>query len=260
MDAETLLEHTGQQQAPQFSPTVDGYFFPKAPVDIFEDGEQAKVPLFVGWNSQEMNYQFIMQGDEPTPENYAQKIKELYGEDAGKILELYPGSTAEEAVYSATDLASDRFMGYSTWKWSDIHSETGTQPVYRYYYTHPRPPMKEEQKEDQNGSTEEETNDFPEPDGAAHAVEIEYLMGNLPSNNVFAWTEEDYKVSDIFQNYAANFIKNKNPNGLGVPYWSAINEGDTPKVIYIGPETQLKEEQHRERYLLLDKLNYQDQD
>ncbi|GAA5521787.1 carboxylesterase family protein [Aliifodinibius salicampi] len=258
IDADTLLEHTGKQQAPQFSPTVDGYFFPKAPVEIYADAEQANVPLFIGWNSQEMNYQFIMQGNEPTPDNYAQKVKELYGEDADKILKLYPASTTEEAVYSATDLASDRFIGYSTWKWSDIHSETGTQSVYRYYYTHPRPPMAKEQGQDQNNG-EEGNNDFPEPKGAAHAVEIEYLMGNLPSNNVFAWTEEDYKVSDIFQNYAANFIKNKNPNGLGVPYWSALNEGDTPKVIYIGPETQLKEEQHRERYLLLDELYYQDQ-
>lgn len=257
MVADTLLKHTGQQQAPQFSPTVDGYFFPKAPVEIYADAEQTNVPLFVGWNSQEMSYQFIMQGDDPTPENYTQKVEELYGEEADKILELYPGSTSEEAVYSATDLAGDRFIGYSTWKWSDLHSQTGNQPVYRYYYTHPRPPMIEEQKHAQNDG-EEGSNDFPEPIGAAHAVEIEYLMGNLSSNNVFAWTKEDYKVSDIFQNYAANFIKNKNPNGLGVPYWSAINKGDTPKMIYIGPETQLKKEQHRERYLLLDELYHQD--
>ena len=40
--------------ARRFPPTVDGYFLPKAPVEIFAAGEQAHVPLLVGWNSEEM--------------------------------------------------------------------------------------------------------------------------------------------------------------------------------------------------------------
>ncbi|MCW9707610.1 carboxylesterase/lipase family protein [Fodinibius salsisoli] len=251
LPADTLLQAAGGQGTPRFSPTVDGYFFPKAPIEIYRAGEQADVPLFVGWNSQEMPYQFIMQGQKPTPENYKQRIETLYSDAADNILELYPGSTTEEAVQSATDLASDRFIAYSTWKWSDTHAETADSPVYRYYYTHPRPPQK-----DTPNNAQDTTNDIPEVEGAAHAAEIEYMMGNLPSNEVFAWTAADYKVSDIFQNYAANFVKNKNPNGLGVPFWSAINESESPKIIHIAPTTELKEDQHRQRYLLLDQLYY----
>ncbi|HLR25837.1 MAG TPA: carboxylesterase family protein [Fodinibius sp.] len=251
ISADSLLQATGQQASPRFSPTVDGYFFPKPPIDIYRAGEQADVPLFVGWNSKEMPYQFVMQGQKPTPKNYNQRIQKLYGDDADKISALYPGSTMKEVVHSATALASDRFIAFSTWKWSDIHAQTATAPVYRYYYTHPRPPQKNSKDNPQSSS-----GDIPEVKGAAHAAEIEYMMGNLPSNEVFAWTKEDYKVSNIFQNYAANFIKNKNPNGLGVPYWSAINEGEPPKVIHIGPDTELKEVQHRERYLFLDQLQY----
>src|SRR5206468_4434985 len=48
---------------------------------------------------------------------------------------------AEEARQVATDLASDRFIAYSTWKWIDLSGKTGGKPVYRYYYARPRPPM-----------------------------------------------------------------------------------------------------------------------
>ncbi len=255
--AKKLLQATGQPQAPRFNPTVDGHFFPKAPIDIYSAGEQASVPLFVGWNSMEMTYQSVMQGAKPTPENYKEKVQSLYGDNADKILELYPGSTPQEVVHSATDLAGDRFIAFSTWKWGNIHGQTSDHPVYRYYYTKPRPPMKSDST---SGQMQEESseNTFSEPEGAVHAAEIEYMMGNLPSNRVYDWIEEDYKVSDIFQNYAANFIKTKNPNGLGLPDWPAVNGNNSPKVIHIGIPTVLKDAQHGDRYRFLDQLQYGD--
>src|SRR5262245_12864447 len=48
--AEKLLETAG----PRFGPTVDGYFFPKSPFEIFAAGEQARVPLLAGVNSEGM--------------------------------------------------------------------------------------------------------------------------------------------------------------------------------------------------------------
>ncbi|MEX0649328.1 MAG: carboxylesterase family protein [Balneolaceae bacterium] len=264
LPAEELLQAAGQPGTPRFAPTVDGYFFPKAPLAIFEAGEQADVPLFVGWNSQEMNHRMIMGDDDPNPEKYAEKIRGLYGEHASRVMELYPGSSTDEVLQSATDLAGDRFIAFSTWKWSDLHSKTGSSPVYRYYYAKPRPPMKEKYAGQQPGlaggmqdaeEPEEESESISGPEGAVHAAEIEYIMGNLHHNDVFAWTEDDVRVSDIFQNYAANFVKNLDPNGAGVPEWSAINHGETPKIIYINEETRLIDEIHRERYRFLDRLS-----
>mgnify|MGYP003693840143 CR=1 FL=1 len=51
------------------------YFFPKSPLEIFEKGEQAHVPLLVGWNSQEMVYQMIMGQDKPTLDNYKKLLR-----------------------------------------------------------------------------------------------------------------------------------------------------------------------------------------
>lgn len=256
MPAEDILQAAGKPGLPRFAPTVDGHFFPKPPLEIYEAGEQSDIPLFIGWNSLEMNYRMIFGEDEPTPETYLKKIEELYPEHYKHITELYPGSNTEEVLESATDLAGDRFIGYSTWKWSDIHAETTGQPVYRYYYAHPRPPMKEKYAEEMgdNSPDEENSDPLPEPEGAVHAAEIEYIMGNLHHNDVYEWTEDDVRVSDIFQGYAANFIINLDPNSPGVPVWTAVNRGDNPKVVHIGKQTFLMDEMHAKRYKFLDQI------
>jgi para-nitrobenzyl esterase len=89
--------------------------------------------------------------------------------------------------------------------------------------------------------------------GAPHASEIEYAMGNLASNKVYAWTPEDYKVSATMENYFANFIKTGNPNGNGQPKWEAIKDNDHVKFMTIDVVSQLKTEVNRVRYLFLDK-------
>src|SRR4029453_4198277 len=132
------------------------------PVEIFATGQQAHVPLLVGWNSAENNYPSILPQPEPTPENYPPAVKRLYPERAEEVLKLYPGSTRDEVMQAATELASDRFIAYSTWKWFDLHSGTGGKPVYRYYYTRPRP-----------AAVNGRGNGAP-AQGAAHSAEIEY--------------------------------------------------------------------------------------
>ena len=115
----------------RFPITIDGYFFREEPAATFAAGRQAHVPLLVGWNSEEMTGQFILKGQPPTAENYAKVVRELYGERADEAIKLYAGSTPDEILAAGTDLAGDRFIGFSTWKWSDLHIKTGGSRVYR---------------------------------------------------------------------------------------------------------------------------------
>ncbi|MFD3000631.1 carboxylesterase/lipase family protein [Pontibacter toksunensis] len=261
MPAEQLLEAAGKVGMGRFVPTIDGYFFPKSPVAIYAAGEQAKVPLLAGWNSEEMTYMFLMGQEKPTVENYKKTVQKLYGEKADDVLKVYPASTDEEALQAATDLAGDRFIAYSTWKWMDLHSQTSGEPVYRYLFSRPRPPMIAKMGNASAGLAggvvkEEDPNAVKRPParGAVHSAEIEYAMGNLAHNKVYAWTPEDYKVSEVMQNYFANFIKTGNPNGKGLPQWPTTNSGDKVQVIHINVKTEAKPEQNRDRYLLLDEL------
>ena len=94
----------------------------------------------------------------------------------------------------------------------------------------------------------------PEPVGAPHACEIEYCMGNLHLIKEYAWTADDYKVSETMMNYFANFIKTGNPNGAKLPDWPAAKAGDaTPPVMILNTESKAENSKIDARYLFLDK-------
>ena len=260
MPAAQLLETTADPKTPRFSSAIDGYFLPKSPVAIFTAGEQAHVPLLVGWNSEESGYQSILGREKPTVENYTRAVQKLYGERSGEVLKLYEGTTDETVGQVATDLAGDRFIGYSTWKWSDLHSKTGgNKPVYRYLYARPRPAMTPEMGNAESGlagGVVKGTTAAPRPvaRGAVHSAEIEYAMGNLATNKTYAWTPDDYKVSEVMQNYFANFVKTGNPNGPGLPAWPVVGTASPVQFMRIDVDTRPETEKHRGRYLFLDQF------
>ena len=241
-----------------FPTVVDGYFYPKTIPEIFEAREQAMVPLLLGWNSAEIPGMAFMQGQPYTEESYVKKVKEVYPEDHQQVLKLYPFGSEKEIELSATALASDRFIAYSTWKWFDLHRKNSSQPVYRYLYSKLRPPLR-----DQNltpglaGGTVkagEAAPKRPEPVGAPHACEIEYCMGNLDLVEDYAWTADDYKVSETMLNFFANFIIKGDPNGENLPQWPAADPMDTtPPVMVIDVESKAVDAKDDARYLFLDK-------
>jgi para-nitrobenzyl esterase len=93
----------------------------------------------------------------------------------------------------------------------------------------------------------------PQARGAVHSAEIEYAMGNLSTNKVYAWTKDDYKVSQIMQEYFANFIKKGNPNGAGLPNWPAVNSAKPVPVMHIDVKTRVEPETQADRYLFMDR-------
>jgi para-nitrobenzyl esterase len=238
-----------------FPSVIDGYFLPKAMLEIFKAREQAQVPLLLGWNSAEIPGTAFTQGP-INQENLIKKVKEAYPNDWEEALKVYPHGDAKEIEWAATNLASDRFIVYSTWKWFDAHRKNSNQAVYRYLYSKLRPPLV-----DKNltpglaGGVQQGGNKMPEPIGAPHACEIEYCMGNLDLVKDYAWTPDDYKVSETMLNYFANFIIKGNPNGDKLPEWQAAQPNDaTPPVMILNTES--KEVKYNDaRYLFLDSKN-----
>ncbi|EIA09840.1 carboxylesterase/lipase family protein [Flavobacterium frigoris] len=240
-----------------FKTTIDGYFLPKLLPETFEAKQQAMIPLLLGWNSEEMTYKALTMGKDINNETYIQKVKELYGDKADEVLKLYPAGTLEVTEQSATDLAGDRFIAYSSWKWFDLHRKNSTQPIYRYYYSHPRPEMRDNSLEAglAGGVIKKNSNTPKAPisKGAVHSAEIEYAMGNLASNKDYAWSEDDFKVSETMMNYFANFIKTGNPNGDGLPVWPKAKNEEKPEIMVIDVNSKSKKAENDARYLFLDK-------
>ncbi|MEY2895003.1 MAG: hypothetical protein RIS42_722, partial [Bacteroidota bacterium] len=151
----------------------------------------------------------------------------------------------------------DRFIAYATWKWFDLHRNNSSQPVYRYLYSKLRPPLVDQNSVSAlaGGTVRREgpAQTPPPAVGAPHACEIEYAMGNLHLVKEYAWTADDFKVSDTMLNYFTNFVKTFNPNGDKLPEWPAAKAGDaTPPVMIIDTNSRAEKAVNDGRYLFLD--------
>ena len=243
-----------------FPTVIDGYFLSKSLPEIFNAHEQAQVPLLVGWNSAEMNGMSFMYGKPYTGENFISRVKETYPNEYEEVLNLYAHTTVKEVELSATELASQRFITYSTWKWFDMQRKNSSQPVYRYLFCRPRPPFKDRALSSglAGGIIKQDQTPTPRvrPLGAAHAEEIEYCMGNLYLAPEYDWKKEDYIVSETMLNYFANFIITGNPNGKNLAVWPKAQPTDTnPPVMMIDVVSKSVKVQSDARFLFLDK-NY----
>jgi para-nitrobenzyl esterase len=264
MTAEEIQQATTKAQGVRFSTALDGYFLPKTLGEIFAAGAQAKVPLLAGSNSEEQGARSVLQSAEPTVENFAAAIKRLYGENAEEVLKVYAPKTPEEVLQAATDLASDRFISHSTWKWTELQMQTGGKPVYRYYYDRARPrylgmpnqpaPAAPPAAATKKGGAQSNAPTVTIRRGASHSAEIQYAMGNLKLDQRYAWEPDDFKVSELMQGYFVNFIKTGNPNGAGLPQWPAYASGTGYQRMHIDVTPRAEPEPNRSRYLVLDKV------
>ena len=214
---------------------LDGYFRTESADAVFERGEQAQVPLLAGWTSLEGTPMQMLRGQAPTLQNYKSAMKAQFGDMTDEIFEAYGITTDEDVVgQNGFDLASDLFTGFPTWKVCDYHAKSGL-PVYRYHYMHPRPQVSEKMGDKtaalaggvREKTAEEKKAEAQQPaiaPGAVHSADIEYAMGTLDTNEFYDWQEEDYAISKLFLTYYANFCKTGNPNGKGLPQWTAITK------------------------------------
>ncbi|MHA4894226.1 carboxylesterase/lipase family protein [Pedobacter sp. PWIIR3] len=243
MPAEELLELSRKPGAVYFPVIVDGYFLPEQPVNIYTKGLQADVPLLAGWTSAEVNYHSVLGNEAPTVDNYIKALDKIYGDKAAEAKRAYAVTRDEDVIPVATELAGDRFLGFSTWKWIDLHGKTNGYPVFRYLYKKVLPAVKG--KEDQ----------YQKPVGAPHSADIAYAMGNLGKDQVYAYGADDYKASAAMEAYFINFIKTGDPNGPGLSKWSGL-QSSIPQVMYLDTESKQGGEQYQRRYQFMDQLYY----
>lgn len=241
MAAGKLIAACGDPGMPGFGPTIDGWFLARSPAAIYGAGEQAHIPLLVGSNSGEGSYTALLDDAPPTPANYRAAVEQTFGKHAGAALKLYPGRSEAEVKASGSALAGDRFIAFSTWRWMHLQRKTGEAPVYYYWFDKARPA-----KRDGSAGPDEL---------AVHSGEIEYALGNLSTNRVYAWTAADRKVSATMEGYWANFIKTGNPNGNDLPHWPpAMQKDDGLLRQVIGVHTHTMVDRRAPRYEFLQRI------
>lgn len=198
----------------RFGPVLDGYVVPGSPRDIFAQGKQNDVPTLAGWNADES-------GASPRPntsaEQFRTRAQEQFGDRAAEYLKLYPAGTDNEAKMQSNEAARDR-QRVSVSQWAETRAKTSKTPAYLYWFHHV----------------------LPGPDsaqyGAFHTSEVPYVLNSLAMSDR-PFTDEDRKIANMLSSYWANFAKNGNPNGKGLPHWPSADE-KPETVMELGDKTQ----------------------
>jgi para-nitrobenzyl esterase len=240
--ADEVLEAALKIQ-PWFSPNIDGYVLPQDVHGAYAAAKQSRVPLLAGWNADEIRAGIVLGKQKPTAHSFAEQTRTRFGEHADAILAAYPHRTDAEALESAAALASDLFIGYATWKWIEMHAQTGRAPVYRYSFDRKIPV-----------APDTRVNGVPATAGdigARHAGEIEYVFGTLDSSPKVPWESADRRLSQSMRSYWANFARSGDPNGADLPAWPRYDRGSR-QVLHLDESIRARPDTLRTRYELLD--------
>jgi para-nitrobenzyl esterase len=222
----------------RFEPNLDGYFMPASAPEIYAKGQQAHVPLMAGWNRDEDNYHAFFGAAPVTREDYQAKIRQRYGASTAEALKLFPGETEEQIRSSAGILSATDFIAFGTWKWIEMHYQSGAAPVFRYQFDQAPPGG-----EGADGATAAVF--------AYHSAEIEFVFGTLDSKKL-PWRPEDYKLSELMSAYWTNFAKNGNPNGAGLPEWPRYEKKTGFQVMHLAPTPAPSPDKQRAQYEFLE--------
>lgn len=213
LDAEVLQKALGPGLQGGFWPVFDGDVLPGDQYTLYQAGRFNDTNVLIGTNSDEGSL-FVTRA--VTPAAFEQQVREGYGARADVVLAAYPHTSTAEATRSATNLARDSTFAWHTWAWALLQSEKGKGKAYLYYFDHRTPRT---------------------PNGSGHGSEIGYVFRNLggpgagPSGIQGAPTAEDHAISDLLSGYWVNFAKTGNPNGPGLPQWSALSSSQQQALV-----------------------------
>jgi para-nitrobenzyl esterase len=203
VDAETLIEKVSKLPYLTLG-TVDGKILPRQMVDIFDRGEQAPVPIMVGFNSGEIRSLRALAP--PVPESaavYENTIRERYVDLADEFLRLYPATDMQESIWATT---RDALYGWTSERMARRQTQLG-QAAFLYLFDH----------------------GYPAADDAGlhgfHASELPYVFGMMdrtpPNWPKIPETAEESAFSGAMVDYWTSFAATGSPKTAEAPDWEA---------------------------------------
>lgn len=182
--------------------TVDGKVLPRQLVEVFDRGEQARVPILAGFNEGEIRSLGFLAPPPPSDaRTYEARVRAKYGDLADEFLRLYPSANLAESVLATP---RDALYGWTAERLAAKQTAIG-QPAFLYYFDHGYPAA--------------------EAMGlhAFHASEIPYVFGTAdrtpPRWPAPPKTPQEAGLSEAMTSYWAAFARGGAPAAEGQPEW-----------------------------------------
>ncbi len=206
------------------SPAVDGYFLPEAVPAIFAAGRQNDVPTVVGFTHDESANELRAAAN---LDAYIAAAHKLYGDRAGKFLELYSAHDDAEAKRMGATAAREALVETGTRKWALAQRATGHAPFYMYMFSRVHP-----------FADDPKLFDHPQTIGAYHTSDVPYWFETQDALNLFRttrnWTSLDRELASEMSDCLVAFARTGDPatEKVAWPAWTDSSEqyvefGDT---------------------------------
>lgn len=204
MDAGALTEAA---PAAGFAPfgAIDGEVLPRQLVDVFDRGEQARVPILAGFNSGEIRSLRVLAPRPPdSAAEYESVIRDRCGDLAAEFLRLYPSADMKESVLATS---RDAMYGWTAERLVRKQAALGV-PSFLYLFDH----------------------GYPAADSAGlhafHASELPFVFGTCDRTPQL-WpkipsTPQETRLSDAMIGYWSSFARTGRPQATGEPDWPAF--------------------------------------
>jgi para-nitrobenzyl esterase len=201
----------------------EGGFLPRAAGEYIEAGEIAQVPCILGATFEEAQLYLLTAPVPETEEAYVAELMDTYGDQAARVLELYPSSRFDGDYRKAmTRIATDGTVCRIR-----EHARASVRaglPVYLYDFNIV-------------------WNIAFGYLGPAHASEISHVFGTP-----YMETAENIEVSDVMHQFWATFARTGDPNYQGAPVeWPRFRDAaDGDRRIQFAPGLEILKDFRKE--------------
>lgn len=206
----------------RYAPVVGGREFPLEPSDALRQDKFIHVPVIWGSNLDEMRLYVGLQhdliGKPVTAAEYENYVRATYGPDADRVLAVYPVTKFQSPSIALATVQTDAGEVLAHGALSTCPSLTS----YGLFTAPPRSiPLFTYQFVDRTAPSIANSPTFP--GGAQHAVELNYLWGQLFGPPL---TPQQQALSSTMIRYWTTFAHTGNPNGPNTPRWHHFTATD----------------------------------
>ncbi len=207
--ADELVRKAADEKDVDFNPVVDGWVFHEQPVLTFARGAQARVPVIVGSNSDEVSIfaSPLVGGSSYRPKSvaeYHQWLSREFHSHADAVFAAYPARTDAQVPTAFRAMDTDYQFGFGASLLAQEVAAAG-EPAYLYVFTNV-------------GAGQFATL------GAFHSEESMFLSKKYWTS----WVPNpgDAQLSNAIVGYWVQFAKAGKPSPPGLPPWPAYRPGE----------------------------------